>query len=87
MLSLLVACGVETASPTEATETTTEDLAAPQPPVPAAVPACSTLSLPPCRGVTVGQLCSSSPHRLWCLPANDAPDGGVICACQAVSTI
>lgn len=85
ILCSLVACGVEPASPTESTEATQEDLAAPPSPE-AARPTCSALSLRPCAGKAQGEICSTAPP-LRCLPANDAPDGGIICACQAQSTI
>lgn len=88
ILCALVGCGVEPPSTTAETApgAIQDDLAAPPSPAAARPPACSTLSLRPCAGQIQGEICSTTP-LLRCLPANDAPDGGVICACQAQSTI
>lgn len=48
---------------------------------------CSTLSPGFCSGQAINTTCSLSPRRLWCLPAQELPNGDIFCLCQAQSTI
>jgi hypothetical protein len=49
-------------------------------------PLCSTSSFGVCSGAAQGFVCHIGP-LLRCLPAQDLPDGGVFCLCQAQSSI
>lgn len=89
----LIACGVDSSNTTE-TSSSDEIKAAPSatseltPSVdsPSLLGTCSTRSPAICAGATIGSICHSGPTR-WCLPANELPDGGILCGCQTQSTI
>ena len=86
-LLLLTAWGVETlAAPREVHEQRAPEAPGAGDASPAARRTCSPLSLGICAGVPSGTICHSSP-TLWCLPSNDAPDGGFLCLCQSQPTI
>ncbi len=94
------ACGVEspptTESPaTEDSSTVTQSSRSQAPTVEATsdpdpapiIGTCSTRSLGSCKGQPINTVCSISPRRLWCLPAQELPDGEIFCLCQSQSTI
>jgi hypothetical protein len=90
----LVACGVDSSDITE-TSSSQETMSAepnasgalnPSAGSPSLLGTCSTRSPAICSGATIGSVCSSSPRR-WCLPANELPDGSILCGCQSQSTI
>lgn len=79
----LAACAVESDPAERARE---QGVAAPPVDLPEGIGSCSPRSLGFCAGQPIGTICHASP-RLFCLPSNEAPDGGVLCGCQGESSI
>lgn len=79
----IAACAVESAPPED---TRAQDITAAPVDQSALVGTCSPLSLGFCAGQSIGTTCHTGP-RLFCLPSNEAPDGGVLCGCQGNSSI
>ena len=90
----LVACGVSSPDVTEASSSqqqlNTEPNVSAEPNTSVTSPflleTCSTSSPGICAGATIGSICHVGPTR-WCLPANELPDGSILCGCQTQSTI
>jgi hypothetical protein len=83
----LAACGVETSAvPEDIHEQSATEALGAGGASPAANRTCSPLSPAICAGIPSGTICHVGP-TLWCLPSNDAPDGGFLCLCQAQTTI
>jgi hypothetical protein len=91
---VLVACGVDSPDVIEAAPSTPsgelevrstaradpEAVAAP----PSLLSTCAASSPGICSGASIGESCGLGP--LWCLPAQDLPDGSTFCICQSFAT-
>lgn len=90
---VLVACGVDSPDVMEAALSTPSGELDVRPmtagpdevaPPPSVLSTCSASSPGICSGASIGEACGIGP--VWCLPAQDLPDGTAFCICQSQST-
>jgi hypothetical protein len=85
---VLAACGVDAADPGDDAAPTSSSESELSAPAPAVIPParCAPQSPGLCANAAFGTTCRLSP-RLSCLPADELPDGEILCNCQSQSTI